>query len=120
MTPSGCHPYAMGLGRICFTPRDLFPPLVVRRVATLAFAPPGGVALLLRCRQAGWPAGLAGPRRTKVGITVKNGPVTSGRPCGSVSSCDRSGTAPHSLNGRVIRARIAIERAVERADMEGR
>lgn len=42
---SGCHPYAMGLGRICFTPRDLFPPLVVRRVATLAFAPPGGVAL---------------------------------------------------------------------------
>ena len=45
MTPSRCHPYAMGLGRICFTPRDLFPPLVVRRVATLAFAPPGGVAL---------------------------------------------------------------------------
>lgn len=69
MTPSGCHPYAMGLGRICFTPRDLFPPLEVRRVATLASAPPGGVAL---------------------------------------------------SHGRVIRARIAIERAVERADMEGR
>lgn len=45
MTASGWCPYAMGLGCIRFTPRDLFPPLVVRRVATLAFAPPGGVAL---------------------------------------------------------------------------
>ena len=45
MTPSGCHPDALGLGRLCLTPRDLFPPLVLRPVATLAFAPPRGVAL---------------------------------------------------------------------------
>lgn len=51
MTTSGCYPDTMGLGRIRMTPRDLVSsPGMVRRVATLAFAPPGSVALFPRRR----------------------------------------------------------------------